>query len=470
MTPDAELLNRYVRTREEAAVRELVARHIDFVFSAALRQVGGDDHFARDVAQQVFVDLLRKAPQLLDRPSLAGWLYTSTHFAAAKLVRKERRRQRHEAEAMLMTETSVPDPDWPALKRVVDETMPCLREPEREAILLRFFQKQPLAEVGRKLGVSENAAAKRVERALDALRRALARRGITSTGAALSAALTSHPSAASPPGLAATVVQAALAAAPAASFGGAAVSLMSSKTQVTFVAVLILIGIGIAVQQHRTLTALHSEMTSLRVRPNAIRAQPPAAFSTGPAGPSKEPAPAPPVLTAPARSETLPRVLKYWSNVGRQTPIAAFETFFWAVMHDDLRMVVDALHFDEPDARAFRQVFDELSEPARNLFRSPEHMVAAMTIAHQYRPTKEGFGESPGFQVIEEVSQNAAEATVRFRWNDGRVRPIPLRLVGGEWKLVVSGMDLEDPRRRARWKARAEDFAAEATKHGRRSA
>lgn len=99
MPPDSELLSLYAETGSEEAFAEVVRRHVDLVYSAALRQVNGDSHLAHDVAQAVFTDLARKATALCKREVLTGWLYTSTHFAAAKAVRAERRRRTHEQEA-----------------------------------------------------------------------------------------------------------------------------------------------------------------------------------------------------------------------------------------------------------------------------------------------------------------------------------------------------------------------------------
>ncbi|MGA2179858.1 MAG: sigma factor [Verrucomicrobiota bacterium] len=98
MTPDCELLRRYAGTKSEEAFAELVRRHVNLVYSAALRQVNGDVHLAQDVAQTVFTDLARKAVSLLRRSTLTGWLYTSAHFAAAKAVRTEQRRHAREQE------------------------------------------------------------------------------------------------------------------------------------------------------------------------------------------------------------------------------------------------------------------------------------------------------------------------------------------------------------------------------------
>src|ERR1019366_3368093 len=116
MTTDSQLLASFARTNSEDAFAELVQRHVNLVHSAALRQVNGDAHLAQDVTQMVFTDLARKAAALASHRVLAGWLFTSTRFAAAKLVRGEQRRRTREQEAQLMNELSQQDPaaqlDW----------------------------------------------------------------------------------------------------------------------------------------------------------------------------------------------------------------------------------------------------------------------------------------------------------------------------------------------------------------------
>src|SRR5215510_1433592 len=104
MRCDGDMLRDYAQRRSEEAFAELVRRHVDLVYSAALRQLNGDVHLAQDVTQTVFSDLARKAGSLSDRRDLAGWLYTSTHFAAAKAVRTEQRRHTREQEAHAMQE------------------------------------------------------------------------------------------------------------------------------------------------------------------------------------------------------------------------------------------------------------------------------------------------------------------------------------------------------------------------------
>jgi RNA polymerase sigma factor (sigma-70 family) len=227
MKDDAQLLRDFAETRSETAFAELVRRHVNLVHSAALRQVNGDAHLAQDVTQLVFADLARKAGEVAQHRVLAGWLFTSTRFAAAKLVRSERRRQAREAEAMIMNEITRNEGepmDWERVRPVLDETLAELGEADREAILLRFFEGRDFAEVGARLRLSDNAARMRVERALDKLHGLLAKRGVTSTTTALAVALGANAVVAAPAGLAASVTGAALAAAGAVAAGAAASS------------------------------------------------------------------------------------------------------------------------------------------------------------------------------------------------------------------------------------------------------
>src|SRR5882724_6687318 len=83
LNTDHDLLGTYATTRSELAFAGLVERYVALVYSAALRQLGGDAHLAQDVTQGVFIDLARKAGQLPPTTVLAAWLYTSTRFAAA---------------------------------------------------------------------------------------------------------------------------------------------------------------------------------------------------------------------------------------------------------------------------------------------------------------------------------------------------------------------------------------------------
>jgi RNA polymerase sigma factor (sigma-70 family) len=223
MNDDAALLRRYADEKSEAAFAELVRRHLDLVYSAALRRLGGDAHAAADVAQQVFTTLARDAKKLSGHAVLTAWLYTATRNAAIDLIRSEQRRATREQEAIAMHELNAPFPstaDWDSMRPVLDEAMDGLAEADRTAVLLRFFGKCPFAEIGAALNLSEDAARMRVERALDKLRGRLAIRGVTSTSAALGVALANNAIVAAPAGLAGAVTSSVAGAALA---GGGAV-------------------------------------------------------------------------------------------------------------------------------------------------------------------------------------------------------------------------------------------------------
>lgn len=214
MNDDTALLRRYVSERSETAFAELVQRKTGLVYSAALRQVGGNAMLAQDVSQSVFIDLARKAGQLTDRPELASWLYTSTRFAALKALRSQQRRQLREQEAHTMQDIerdTMTEADWEQVRPLLDAAICDLPEQDRSAVLMRYFEGQPFAAMGEKFGIGESSARMRAERALDKLRDVLAKKGITSTAAALGLALATKAVAAPPAGLAATLAGGALA-------------------------------------------------------------------------------------------------------------------------------------------------------------------------------------------------------------------------------------------------------------------
>lgn len=269
MTPDGELLRRYAETQSEDAFSELVQRHLDLVYSAALRQVNGDSHLAKDVAQTVFTDLARKAVSLSNRPVLTGWLYTSAHFAAAKVVRTERRRHAREEEAQLMHELlsdPAPDLDWETLQPVLDAAMLELDEPEREAVLLRYFENRPHGEIASRFGLSENAARMRVARALDKLQGLLKRHGVTTSVAALSAILSANSIQAAPLGLAAAISTTAAVSVTTFAITTTQAILMTTL-QKSFIAVLVIAGVATPLFIH------HQSTVKRSAAENALRLQ-----------------------------------------------------------------------------------------------------------------------------------------------------------------------------------------------------
>ena len=276
MSTDAELLHRFVADHSEAAFTELVHRHLTLVRATALRRVGGDAHAADDVTQQVFVSLARKASSLCGHATLAGWLYVSTHHATAELMRREQRRKQREAAAhsMHLTDSSAGSPDDAArLRPLLDDALISLKPDEREAIVLRFFSGRTFSEIGKAVQLSEDAARKRVDRALEKLHTVLIRRGVTSTVAALGTALTAAGVDSVPVGLALKVAGVALtqAAAPVAAASFASL-LWPAAAAAVFIA-----GTLAIVSQHRantaTAAAIASRETDTRAAVVALEAE-----------------------------------------------------------------------------------------------------------------------------------------------------------------------------------------------------
>jgi RNA polymerase sigma factor (sigma-70 family) len=277
MIEDTELLRRYAEEKSEDAFAELVRRHVNFVYACAVRRVGGNAHLAEDVTQQVFAALARDAGKVARRDVLSGWLYATARNVAVQVVRSERRRAVREQEAHTMNElsaTAAQDAEWARLRPVIDEAMDDLREEDREAVLLRFFEGKSFGEIGAKLRLSENTARMRVDRALATLHAGLARRGVSSTAAALGVALAGQAAVAAPAGLAASVTAAVLAGGNVASAVGAggvgAIFLGMTKLQVVIAGALAVAGAAGFVAQGRTNEALRQEIGVMREQQQAV--------------------------------------------------------------------------------------------------------------------------------------------------------------------------------------------------------
>ncbi|HEX5217998.1 MAG TPA: sigma-70 family RNA polymerase sigma factor [Verrucomicrobiae bacterium] len=205
---DADLIRAYVEQGAESAFAELVHRHLGFVYASALRQVRRPD-LAADVAQAVFLLLAHKASGLRREVVLSGWLFRTTRFVAARARRSEQRRQHREQEALVMNFQSQTSPSddilWHEISPHLDDAVAALPEADRRAVLLRFFESKPLRAVGEQLGLSEEAAKKRVSRALEKMRAFLTHRGITLSSVTLGTLLLQPRAQATPAGLAQTI-------------------------------------------------------------------------------------------------------------------------------------------------------------------------------------------------------------------------------------------------------------------------
>jgi len=192
MRDDAQLLHAFVTTRSEDAFKELVLAHIDPVYSVAVRVLNGDSALAQDVTQTVFADFARKAASIRNGSAVGAWLCRRAFFVASSKVREERRRRQRERDSVCMNAPSANEAGWEEIKGVVDEFVQTLPAADREAVTLRFLHGWELKRVGSALGISDDAAQKRVGRALEKLRRGLAQRGFTISAAGLLTAISSQ--------------------------------------------------------------------------------------------------------------------------------------------------------------------------------------------------------------------------------------------------------------------------------------
>jgi RNA polymerase sigma factor (sigma-70 family) len=268
MTESQQLLADYVATGSEPAFRDLVSRYVDLVYSAAVRLVNGDTHLAQDVTQTVFADLARLARTLSRDVMLGGWLHRHTCFVASKVLRTERRRQERERQAVEMnTLEDHSAANLAFLAPVLDEAVNQLSPEDRAAILLRFFEQQDFRAVGESLGSTEEAARKRVDRALDKLQALLKVRGVTLSGTALATTLAAASVTTAPAAFALTISTAALASAAAGT--GTTLTILQiigmTKLKVGVITAVVAAGITIPLMlQHRANTQLSAVNEALR--------------------------------------------------------------------------------------------------------------------------------------------------------------------------------------------------------------
>lgn len=292
MIEDAELLRRYATDRSEDAFAELVRRHLAMVYGAALRRVNLNAALAEEVTQGVFTNLAREVETIGRRwrsgSTLSGWLYVATRHVAANAMRSEARRVQREQEAFAMHEIEAGGGDvaagasdaqvWAQVRPELEAVMDELGEADRDAVLLRFFEGKAFGEIGASLRVSEDAARVRVNRALEKLRGSLAKRGITSTAAALGGLLAGNAAVAAPVGLAVSVMGAALAG------GGVAVTTLgvsvgaagfwtfmsTTKMGMGVLSVIAAVAVGTAVYEHREAKEAREEVVTRGREKNVV--------------------------------------------------------------------------------------------------------------------------------------------------------------------------------------------------------
>jgi RNA polymerase sigma factor (sigma-70 family) len=483
MSSDGTLLREYTEAGSERSFAELVGKHLDLVYSTALREVGGDQHLAKDISQAVFIDLARKARSLSQRAVLTGWLYRSTCFAASKAVRSERRRQTREQKTQAMQAESsspVPEPDWQQLSPMLNTVMLELKESDREMLLLRFFERRSLADVGSQFGLSQNAARMRIERALERLRHRLERQGITSTAGGLALVLTQQAVTAAPAGLAGAVTATCVASSAAATGSSLlTVSIMTNaKAILTGAAIAIGAATPVVLQQlqanarlkaalsaarsrlaeqahapthsaepgdligqqreHEELLRLRGEVALLRNRQSAT---PKAKGDDGEFERLKaskleklaqEAAEAQVLLAKAPEIPMLP--VSEWTNAGFTTPSLALQTLNWAATHHDTNAFVNAVAWDPQTRARAEELFAALPESARQQYGSLEGVIFDWMISHAT--------PMASYRVLSQSEQGPNDVTLveQHQYSDDRVRENTIqfhREENGAWQQVL---------------------------------
>src|ERR1017187_7732593 len=205
MTSDLDLLRQFARENSQDAFAEIVRRHLNLVYSAAMRQVRSPQ-LAEDISQSVFADLARDAGKVSGTSvppvsSLTPWLYAVTRRTAIDAIRKESRRQLREQIAVEMNDMNATANDWTQIEPLLDDAMAALDETDRSAILLRYFENKNLRAVGETLGMTEDAAQKHVSRAVERLREFFSKQKITIGASGLAVLISANAIQAAPIGL-----------------------------------------------------------------------------------------------------------------------------------------------------------------------------------------------------------------------------------------------------------------------------
>jgi uncharacterized protein (TIGR03435 family) len=211
MNDDLTLLREYAQGNSEEAFAALVSRHVNLVYSVALRQVR-DPQLAEEITQAVFIILARKAASLGPKTILSGWLCRTARYASANALTIQRRRQHREQEAHMQSTLDVPatEETWSQIAPLLEVAMEKLGQKDHDAVVLRFFEGRNFKEVGAALGTSEDAAKMRVNRALEKLRKFFTKRGMSSTTAIIAGAISANSVQVAPVALAKSVTAVAI--------------------------------------------------------------------------------------------------------------------------------------------------------------------------------------------------------------------------------------------------------------------
>lgn len=320
-TDDMGLLRDYATNGSEAAFAALVSRHVNLVYSVAMRQLH-DTHLAEEVTQAAFIILARKASSLNPNTILPAWLCRTAHYAAADVLRTQRRRQAREQEAYMQSTLNEPDAGsspWPEIAPLLDSAMAGLRDKDYGVIVLRYFERKDLKQVATVLGITENAAQKRVNYALEKLRRIMSKHGVKATTAVIAGMMLSHSVQAAPTALAKSATIAAITKGATAS--GSTLTITKGALKIMSWTKL-----KMAIVAGATLMLASAAATGVYVaQKNIVLAGYPPYI----------------LLGAHLGVDYFPK--SAWTNSGLDTPQDTLKTILWAESRGDIKSGVDAV-------------------------------------------------------------------------------------------------------------------------------
>jgi RNA polymerase sigma factor (sigma-70 family) len=394
MMDDMTLVRNYAERNCEAAFATLVSRHVNLVYSVALREVH-DFHLAEEVTQAVFIILARKARSLDSKTILSGWLCRTACYASANALKAQQRRQCREQKAYMQSTLNEPESEgaWSQIAPLLNAALAHLGQKDHDAIVLRFFEDKNMNEVGQALGVNENTAKQRVSRAVEKLRTFFTKRGVIVPATVLIAAISANSVQAAPMVLAKTATAVAI-----ANGATASASTLTLITGALKIMAWTKIKTGVAVGTAVILVA-GTATTLVRQREQAVK------------------------------SGTDLRKAS-WNFVGYADPLSALETSFWAASHQEGKTMVASL-----TPELVQKINQRLGPQLRQHGTSLEEFLSQ---------SKKPMILGTGFHVIrqETISEDQIRLHVYVEdgvWTGTEIKSgeqvFDMRKVGGQWRV-----------------------------------
>ena len=390
---DHQLLAEFASAGSEPAFATLVERYVNLVHSTAFRSTGNAQN-AEEITQTVFIILARKAKKLSPRVVLSGWLYQTTRLTAANFMKGEFRWRRRQEEAAMQSILNEPtESAWREIAPLLDEAMGCLGQTDRDALVLRYFENKTAAEIGAVLRMNEDTARRRVNRALEKLRRIFLKCGVASTTATIGQSISANSVQAAPVALAKKVTAAAITKGAAAS--ASTLTLMKgvlkimawTKTKTAIVAgVAVILAAGAGLQ---TLATIKKHL----------------------------------LQQAAAKQIVVPGGA--WNNAGQNEPKATLTTFLWAASQGDGKMILDSF---TPDGRQHWQ--KNFEKQMRQEGKSLDQIMAQEVPIHFSLVMKQGF------TIVDQQTNAAGQMLLHLQvQGDPKPRAFWFKNIDGEWKI-----------------------------------